>query len=84
MDSDWQVDCSTSGWCICYGGGAVSYGSKRQACIALSSTEAEIMAAAAAACEILYIRGLLAEMGAPQTEPTILYVDNSPLLCPRI
>ena len=35
------------------------------------------MAAAAAACEILYIRGLLAEMGAPQTEPTILYVDNS-------
>ena len=35
------------------------------------------MAASAAACEILYIRGLLAEMGAPQTEPTILYVDNS-------
>lgn len=77
VDSDWQVDCSTSGWCIFYGGAVVSYGSKRQTCIALSSTEAEIMAASQAACEILYIRGLLDEMGVDMSAPTTLYVDNS-------
>ena len=76
-DSDWQVDCSTSGWCIMYAGAVVSYGSKRQNCIALSSTEAEIMAASQAAAEILYVRGLLREMGVELGGPTVLYVDNS-------
>ena len=76
-DSDWQVDCSTSGWCIMYAGAVASYGSKRQACIALSSTEAEIMAASQAAAEILYVRGLLREMGVTLDGPTVLYVDNS-------
>eukprot|EP00965_Chrysotila_dentata_P114559 3786355-Pleurochrysis_carterae.AAC.1 len=41
-DSDWAVAHSTTGFCIMYGGAAVSYGSKRQHCISLSSTEAEI------------------------------------------
>ena len=77
VDADWTIDCSTSGWCIFYAGAVVSYGSKRQNCIALSSTEAEIMAASQAACEILYIRGLLAEMGADISAPTTLYVDNA-------
>ena len=76
-DSDWQIGCSTSGWCIFYAGAVVSYGSKRQNCIALSSTEAEIMAASQAAAEVLYIRGLLREMGVKLDKPTVLYVDNS-------
>ena len=77
VDSDWQVDCSTTGWCIMYAGAVVAYGSKRQHCIALSSTEAEIMAASQAAAELLYIRGLLTEMGVDLGGPTTLYVDNS-------
>eukprot|EP00965_Chrysotila_dentata_P111276 3678878-Pleurochrysis_carterae.AAC.1 len=37
-----------------YGGAAVSYGSKRQHCISLSSTEAEIVAASHIAEEVIY------------------------------
>eukprot|EP00965_Chrysotila_dentata_P110865 3664076-Pleurochrysis_carterae.AAC.1 len=47
-----------------YGGAAMSYGSKRQHCISLSPTEAEIFAASHIASEVIYLRGLLAEMGA--------------------
>jgi len=75
-DSNWSVAHSTSGYTIELANASVCYSSKRQHCIALSSTEAEIIAASAAACEIVYLRGLLAEMGVPQTAPTVLYVDN--------
>ena len=60
-----------------YGNAVVGYGSKRQHSIALSSTEAEIQAASTATAEIVYFRGLLREMGADISEPTILYVDNT-------
>ena len=55
----------------------VAYASKRQLCISLSSTEAEVMTASGAATEIVYQRGLLREMGVILTGPTILYVDNT-------
>ena len=74
-DSNWTVGHSTSGWAILYGGAVIGYGSKRQQSIALSSTEAEIMAASMAATEILYFRGLLSELG-HELDPTVLYVDN--------
>ena len=74
-DSKWTVGHSTSGWAILYSGAVVGYGSKRQQSIALSSTEAEIMAASQAATEIMYFRGLLFELGR-ELEPTVLYVDN--------
>ena len=76
-DSDWSTAYSTSGWAIFYCGAVIGYGSKRQHSIALSSTEAEIMAASQAGAEIIYFRGLLREMGADMSEPTVLYVDNS-------
>ena len=74
-DSNWTVGHSTSGWAILYAGAVIGYGSKRQQSIALSSTEAEIMAASQAATEIMYFRGLLFELGR-NLEPTVLYVDN--------
>eukprot|EP00965_Chrysotila_dentata_P262380 6214552-Pleurochrysis_carterae.AAC.1 len=43
-------------------------GSKRQHRISLSSTEAEIVAASHTAAEVIYLRGLLAEMGANKFE----------------
>eukprot|EP00965_Chrysotila_dentata_P058268 1932169-Pleurochrysis_carterae.AAC.1 len=43
-DSDRAVAHSTTGFCVTFGGAAISYGSKRQYCISLSSTEAEIVA----------------------------------------
>eukprot|EP00965_Chrysotila_dentata_P157057 5188413-Pleurochrysis_carterae.AAC.1 len=59
------------------GGAAVSYGSKRQHCISLSSTEAEIVAASHTAAEVTYFRGLLAEMGREEARATPMYVDKS-------
>eukprot|EP00965_Chrysotila_dentata_P159855 5280682-Pleurochrysis_carterae.AAC.1 len=59
-----------------YGGAAISYGSKRQHCISLSSTEAEIVAASHTPAEVIYLRGLLAEMGREETQATPMYVDN--------
>eukprot|EP00965_Chrysotila_dentata_P091981 3036149-Pleurochrysis_carterae.AAC.1 len=70
FDSDWAVAHSTTGFCIMYGGAAVSYGSKRQHCISLSSTEAEIVAASHTAAEVVYLRGLLAEMGREEASAT--------------
>eukprot|EP00965_Chrysotila_dentata_P106601 3520988-Pleurochrysis_carterae.AAC.4 len=60
-----------------YGGAAVSYGSKRQHCVSLSSTEAEIVAASPTAAEVIYLRDLLAEMGSGEASVTPIYVDNS-------
>ena len=53
-----------------------AYGSHRQHCITLSSTEAEINAASKCAVEIAHFRVLLSEMGLPQDAPTVLHVDN--------
>jgi len=76
-DSDWAVQPSTTGWLIMLAGACVAYASKRQQCISLSSTEAEVMAASAAATEIVYQRGLMREMGVLLNAPTILHVDNT-------
>ena len=76
-DSDWAVLPSTTGCIIFCAMALVAYASKRQLCISLSSTEAEVMAASTAATEIVYQRGLLREMGVVFNKPTILYVDNT-------
>ena len=63
---------------------AVSWASKRQATVALSSTEAEYMAAAFAAKELIWLRQLLLELERGFVDPeerndlpaTILYGDN--------
>eukprot|EP00965_Chrysotila_dentata_P105568 3486513-Pleurochrysis_carterae.AAC.1 len=60
-----------------YGGAAVSYGSKRQHCISLSSIEAEIVASSHTAAEVIYLIGLLAEMGREEAHATPMYVNNS-------
>lgn len=76
-DSDWTVGHSTSGHAIFLAGAGIGHSSKRQPCISLSSTEAEIIAASAAAAEIVYFRLLLIGLGMPQDEPTMLHVDNT-------
>ena len=58
-DSDWAVRHSTTGFCVIFAGALIGYSSKRQHCIALSSTEAEVMAASQTATEIFYFRGNL-------------------------
>jgi hypothetical protein len=53
---------STSGYAFIAYGGAIHWSSKRQSTVALSTTEAEFIAAAGAAREALWIRKLLGDL----------------------
>ena len=75
-DSDWTTRRSTTGFAFFLGGAVISYLSKKQPTIAMSSTEAEIMAASQGALEAIYLRMLLADLGHISNGPTDLYVDN--------
>lgn len=75
-DSDWAVRHSTSGWVVMFQEAAISYGSKKQKSVALSSCEAEIVAASVAAQDVVFTRRLLHEIGVDITEPTPLALDN--------
>jgi hypothetical protein len=79
-DSDHGMDKdsgrSTGGYVIMSGGGAVSWSSKLQAIVALSTTEAEYIAAVEAGKEIVWMRNILAEFGYPSAGPSTLHLDN--------
>ena len=55
---------------------AVSWGSKKQKSVSLSSCEAEITAASDAARESVYVRNLSRELGLHDNEPVDLHMDN--------
>jgi hypothetical protein len=69
-DSDWAGDLdnrrSTSAYVMLVGKGAVSWKSKRQESVALSSTEAEFMASTAACKEVMWMKDFLGELGFQQ------------------
>ena len=75
-DSDWSVKHSTTGWHFTYSQAVISWGSKKQNSVALSSCEAEIMAASEAAKEGIYLRRFLGELGVAQAAPTEMGMDN--------
>jgi hypothetical protein len=58
------------------GGSMVSWSSKKQACVALLSTEAEYLAGAHAAKETVWLRCLLSELGHDTHQATILHINN--------
>ena len=76
-DSDWGVKHSTSGFVFMYNSAAINWGSKKQVSVALSSCEAEIMAASLAASEAVHLRGFLQELGLAGEEPLEVGVDNT-------
>ena len=61
--SDTQTRRSTTGFVYTLGGGAISWGSKLQPTVAVSTAEAEYMAAAQAVKEALWLRTLLYNFG---------------------
>ena len=80
VDSDW-AGCpdsrrSTSGFVFMLNGAAISWRSKRQPTIALSTAEAEFISASAMVQEVIYLRKFLGNLGFPQTAPTPVFADN--------
>ncbi|GAX80348.1 hypothetical protein CEUSTIGMA_g7787.t1 [Chlamydomonas eustigma] len=78
--SDPDTRRSTTGYVFLYNGGAVSWGSKLQQTVAMSTMEAEYMAAAAAAKEGLCFRKLMEELQMQQGTVHI-WGDNQSALC---
>ena len=79
-DSDWGNDAndrrSVTGWIFLLYGCAVSWQSRKQRTTALSSVEAEYMAAASAAKEAVWWRRFLTELGLPPSGPTVIHSDS--------
>lgn len=80
-DADWGGDKvdrkSVSGMASFHCGNLVSWGSKKQQVVALSSAEAEYTACSLAASELIYLKGLLSEFVQEDVEVTCcLMVDN--------
>ena len=82
-DSDMAGDLddrkSTSGFLFTFAGGAVSWQSRLQKCVALSTTEAEYIAATEAGKEMLWMQRFLQELGLKQDE-FVVHCDSQSAL----
>lgn len=79
-DADWAGDISTrrstTGYVFMYAGGAVSWASRLQHCVTLSSMESEYVALGEATQELVWLRKLLADLGETVDGPTTIMEDN--------
>jgi transposase InsO family protein len=80
-DADWAGDIesrrSTSGYAFMMNGGCISWRSKKQRTVALSSTEAEYMALSEATQEAVWLKVFLCELGEMKSDdPVKIYEDN--------
>jgi hypothetical protein len=79
-DASWANEVgrrSVTGYTWYYAGCLISHVSKKQATVALSSTEAEYMATTHVIQEGLWLRSLLTELSVPFSIPVPMYLDNS-------
>jgi hypothetical protein len=79
-DADWAGDKSdrksTSGNCIFINGNLVSWQTKKQTTVALSSAEAELVSLVELAKEILFFRQILIQLNYNIIYPITIHVDN--------
>ena len=80
VDADWAGDIndrrSTTGYCFNTGSAVVSWCSKKQRTIALSSTEAEYMAATMATQECIWLKRLIQDVTTKMEFPIPIHCDN--------
>eukprot|EP00253_Pinus_taeda_P027400 PITA_27400 len=79
-DSNW-AGCasdrkSTSGYCFWLGSAVVSWFSRKQQSVALSSADAEYMATSLASCEAIKLRKMLFGLFGQPLRPSMIYCDN--------
>ena len=67
---------STSGVIVFLGSAPISWLLLKQKVVALSTCEAEYVAAAIAACQVVWLRRLLGELTGAEAHPPALMVDN--------
>ena len=67
---------STSGYVFILNGGAMTWSSRKQPIVALSTMESEYIAASDSSREAVWLRGLLTNLGISQSDPTVLRCDN--------
>jgi hypothetical protein len=79
-DADWANDKadrkSISGWVAKINGDPISWSSKKQRVVSMSTCEAELYAEAAAIQEVLWLRDLLKELGLTVQFGSLVYGDN--------
>ena len=76
-DASWETRFSTSGWVVLWQGAAISWGSRKQDCVALSSCEAEIIALSECSKDVIYYRKKLIGIDPSYvTAPTNTSTDN--------
>ena len=86
-DADWAGDTndrkSTSGYVFMLSGAAISWRSKKQTSVALSTAEAEYMALSSATQEAMWLRQLFSNLmdNFKLSEPTTIYEDNQSTIC---
>ena len=76
-DASWETATSTSGWFVRWQSAALSWGSRKQKSIALSTCEAEIIALSEATKDVVYLRKLVKGLDAAEPDPTSLSTDSS-------
>jgi hypothetical protein len=72
----WETANSTSGWVVLWQSAALTWGSRKQKSIALSTCEAEITALSEAAKDVVYLRKLVSGLDAREPSPTSLSTDS--------
>jgi hypothetical protein len=67
---------STSGMCFSFGSAVISWGSRKQKSVTLSTTEVEYMATCEACTEAIWLRKLISNLFDQIPKSTIIYCDN--------
>ena len=83
-DADYGADHtdrkSRTGYILFFNNDPVAWGSKKQTCVATSTTHAEYIALYTVAKEVIWCRRLLADLGFPQTSPMVIFTDSQSAL----